>query len=210
MDSSRSGGRQTPERLGVRMEKLGRIRLGFVVVLGALLGALFIAAHVSAAVSGTLAVGSATIAPGDVGTVSVTASAPSPGLGAWSVDVSVQDPSHVSIVSCVAESHSVCNAQYRTSPTDGQVCRSNGDRAGRAGHVGHHHVSVCQLGRLQRLRAGYGWFRRRHGRRPRRDRRDDEPWKYPLRSPGSGEHARARDADERGGCPSAYGHRRFG
>jgi len=96
------------------MEVSGRMRLSLVIV-GGLIGTLLLVAQVSAGAQSTLNVGSATIAPGDRATVNVTANVPSPGLGAWTVDVNVQTPSDVSIVSCTAESHSVCNPDFDAS-----------------------------------------------------------------------------------------------
>jgi hypothetical protein len=75
--------------------------------------ALAVAAQVLVgAVSGDLVVESADVAPGDEGTVTVTADTPSPGLGAWTVDVIVEDPSVIEILECDVPSHSVCNADY--------------------------------------------------------------------------------------------------
>ena len=97
------------------MKLLNRTRIGFLVLSATLVGVLVLVAPASAGGIATLGVGSATIAPGEQTTVRVTANVPSPGLGAWTVDVNVQDPSHVSILSCTAESHSVCNSDYAAS-----------------------------------------------------------------------------------------------
>ncbi len=90
------------------------MNLGLIVLAGCA-SALIIVTQSSAGASATLSVGSATIAPGDEATVTVRTSVPSPGLGAWTVDVNVQDPDQVSIVDCTAESHSVCNPDFDAS-----------------------------------------------------------------------------------------------
>lgn len=96
------------------MRGLKDLRFGIIGIaaVAAVAGGLLIGTQVWAAVQGTLGVGSATIVPGGQGTVSVTASVPSPGLGSWTVDVIVQDPTHVSVVSCTAAAGSVCNPNY--------------------------------------------------------------------------------------------------
>jgi hypothetical protein len=76
--------------------------------------ALLMAVQAQAGGSDTLSVDSADAEPGDQVTVSVTADISSdPGLGAWTVDVIVDNPDQVSIVDCEAgDGNSVCNAQY--------------------------------------------------------------------------------------------------
>src|ERR1700674_5630135 len=108
----------TDMKVDVRMGVEKRIRLGVVGLVAALVGGLLLVATASAAVQGVLSVGSADLAPGATGTVSLTASVPSPGLGAWTVDVIVGNPSQVSVESCSAPSDSVCNPHYPgSSPT---------------------------------------------------------------------------------------------
>jgi hypothetical protein len=96
------------------MNGLGRVRLGLAATLAAALvgaGALLLVSQ-AAAVSGTLTVGSATLAPGGQATVDIRANVPTPGLGAWTLDLTY-DPAKVSIVSCApAPSHSECNTHY--------------------------------------------------------------------------------------------------
>jgi hypothetical protein len=77
---------------------------------------LFFAAGASA-VSGSLTVESATVAMGDEGTIEVTANVPeAPGLGAWTVDVIVEDPDVVAVLDCNVPGHSVCNPEYALDP----------------------------------------------------------------------------------------------
>ncbi len=96
------------------MNGLGKVRLGLAATLAAVLvgaGALLLVSQASA-VSGTLTVGSVTLAPGGQATVDIRANVPTPGLGAWTLDLSY-DPAKVSIVSCApAPSHSECNTHY--------------------------------------------------------------------------------------------------
>jgi hypothetical protein len=64
------------------------------------------------AVSGTVGIGSASAAPGAQATVDLSANVPSPGLGAWTVDVTY-DSSVVSVAGCTAgATNSVCNPAY--------------------------------------------------------------------------------------------------
>jgi hypothetical protein len=74
-------------------------------------GALLLVSQASA-VNGTLRIGSATLAPGGQATIDIRSNVPSPGLGAWTLDLSY-DASKVSIVSCApAPSHSECNVDF--------------------------------------------------------------------------------------------------
>jgi hypothetical protein len=95
------------------MNGLIKTRLGLTALAAALVaaGAFFFVSQASA-VTGTLGVSSVTIAPGGQGIADVRANVPSPGLGAWTLDLTY-DPSAVSIVNCApAPSHSVCNPNY--------------------------------------------------------------------------------------------------
>jgi hypothetical protein len=86
--------------------------LGLAAAVTAIVG-LFVATQAWAgAVTGTLGVESAEIAPGDRETVTVFAEVPEPGLGAWTVDVMVEDPDQVTIIDCDVPTHSVCNPDY--------------------------------------------------------------------------------------------------
>lgn len=88
---------------------MGRTKVA--AILAASLLALLAAAHVSAQ-EPTLSIGSATIAPGDSGSVNLDAvGMAAPGLGAWSVDVSF-DPAILGAVDCTPQNGSVCNAAY--------------------------------------------------------------------------------------------------
>lgn len=81
--------------------------------LAATIAGLFLAMNVSAGGDNSLNVESASVAPGDRTTVDVTAEiSGEPGLGAWTVDVIVQNPDQVTIIDCDAPSHSVCNPDY--------------------------------------------------------------------------------------------------
>lgn len=93
--------------------RLGRVRLGAIVLLGSIACALLIASQVFAGGTATLSVGSDEIAPGDSTTVEVVAEAAE--LGAWTVDVVVANPDQVTIVGCDAPSHSVCNPEYNAT-----------------------------------------------------------------------------------------------
>ncbi len=98
------------------MNGLIKTRFGLAALAAALVaaGAFFFVSQASA-VTGTLSVSSVTIAPGGQGSVDVRANVPSPGLGAWTLDMTY-DPSKVSIVSCApAPSHSVCNPGFASN-----------------------------------------------------------------------------------------------
>ncbi len=87
-------------------------RLGLVgaAALAALLVGLMVASV--SAVSGTVGIGSATAAPGDEATVDLTADVPSPGLGAWTIDITY-DAGAVSVVGCTAgDVNSICNDAF--------------------------------------------------------------------------------------------------
>jgi hypothetical protein len=56
-------------------------------------------------------ISSPSIAPGGQGTTELTANVPSPGLGAWTVDVTY-DPTKIMIVSCAALHGGVCSTVY--------------------------------------------------------------------------------------------------
>ncbi len=114
------------------------MKLALFGLVGGLLGGLLLVAHVLAAVTGTLGVGSITLAPGDQGSVSVTASVPSPGLGAWTVDVIIGDPAQVSVLSCSATADSVCNPHYQ-----GGKVRFAGATA--MGHIGQINLGTITL-----------------------------------------------------------------
>lgn len=93
---------------------ISRVRLGLAATLAAALvaaGALLLVSQ-AAAVSGTLTVGSVTLAPGGQATVDIRSNVPAPGLGAWTLDMSY-DSTKVAIVSCApAPTHSECNLSY--------------------------------------------------------------------------------------------------
>jgi hypothetical protein len=95
------------------MRRRRSITLGLVGVAAVMIGGLLVAANVSAGGQDTLSVGSASVAPGQQGTVRVMADISNAlGLGAWTVDVIVENPSQVSIIDCSAPSGSVCNPDY--------------------------------------------------------------------------------------------------
>ncbi len=73
--------------------------LSLTALLVPLLGVFSLVSHVSATLSGTLTVGSLAIAPDGTGTVEVRSNVPSPGLGAWSIDLTY-DPGKVSVLAC--------------------------------------------------------------------------------------------------------------
>ncbi|MDZ4278500.1 MAG: hypothetical protein U1B78_05120 [Dehalococcoidia bacterium] len=74
----------------------------------ALAGGLILATQASA-VSGSLGIGSATIAPGGTGSVDITANVPDPGLGAWTLDV---DFTGLTVTDCEAHPAGVCNPEF--------------------------------------------------------------------------------------------------
>jgi len=89
------------------------MRLGLAGVLAAALvavGAFLVVAQVSA-VSGTLSISSPTIDPGGQGTADLRSNVPSPGLGAWTVDITY-DPAAVSVASCAPAQGGVCNPNF--------------------------------------------------------------------------------------------------
>jgi len=64
------------------------------------------------AVSGTVGIGSASAAPGGSATVELSANVGSPGLGAWTVDITY-DATVVSVADCTGgDANSVCNPAY--------------------------------------------------------------------------------------------------
>jgi hypothetical protein len=71
----------------------------------------FLLVSQASAVSGTLTVSSPNIAPGGTGTAELTANVPSPGLGAWTVDITY-DPAKVTVSSCAPAQGGVCNPHY--------------------------------------------------------------------------------------------------
>ena len=94
------------------MKGLKRLKLGLVgIAAGALLlaGGLLLATQVSA-VSGTLSRGDGTAAPGGQTSVDLSANVGSPGLGAWTVDISYD--SSVTVVSCSPQQGGVCNPNF--------------------------------------------------------------------------------------------------
>jgi hypothetical protein len=95
------------------MKGIKTLKLGLAgIAAGALLlaGGLLLIGQVSAA-SGTLSIGSGEAAPGDDVTVDLTADVGSPGLGAWTVDISY-DSDVVSVADCEPEQGGVCNPDF--------------------------------------------------------------------------------------------------
>jgi hypothetical protein len=95
---------------GLKSVKLGLA--GVVAVAMLTVGGFLLASQVAAA-TGTLGIGSASMAPGAQGNVDLSASVTSPGLGAWTVDITY-DPAVVSVPSggCTAQQNGVCNPAY--------------------------------------------------------------------------------------------------
>jgi len=95
------------------MKGLKGLKLGLVgIAAGAFLlaGGLLLAAQVSAA-TGSLSIGDGTAAPNGQTSVDLSANVGSPGLGAWTVDISY-DSSVVSVVSCSPQQGGVCNPNF--------------------------------------------------------------------------------------------------
>jgi hypothetical protein len=95
------------------MKGLKTVRFGLAGTLAAALIAVgaFLLVSQASAVSGTLNVSSATIAPGGQGSVELTANVPLPGLGAWTVDITY-DSTKVTVVSCAPAQGGVCNPHF--------------------------------------------------------------------------------------------------
>ncbi len=95
------------------MKGLKTVRFGLAGTLAAALVALgaFLLVSQASAVSGTLGISSPSIAPGATGTAELTANVPSPGLGAWTVDITY-DPTKITVVTCAPTSGGVCNPAY--------------------------------------------------------------------------------------------------
>jgi hypothetical protein len=95
------------------MKGLKTVRFGLAGTLAAALVALgaFLLVSQASAVSGTLMISSPSIAPGGQGTAELTANVPSPGLGAWTVDITY-DPTKTTIVSCAPAQGGVCNPAF--------------------------------------------------------------------------------------------------
>lgn len=92
---------------GLKVKGLGLVAAAAVAAIGA---GLLVSSVL--AVSGTVGIGSASAAPGDSATVDLTANVGSPGLGAWTVDITY-DPTVVSVNSCTGgATNSVCNPAY--------------------------------------------------------------------------------------------------
>lgn len=91
---------------GIRGRGLGLVAAAAVAAIGA---GLLVTSVL--AVSGTVAIGSASAAPGDTATVGLTSNVPSPGLGAWTVDIDY-DPTVVTVGTCTPEQGGVCNPAY--------------------------------------------------------------------------------------------------
>jgi len=71
----------------------------------------FLLVSQASAVSGTLTVSSPNIAPGGTGTVELTSNVPTPGLGAWTIDVAY-DPAKLTPSTCAPAQGGVCNPNY--------------------------------------------------------------------------------------------------
>lgn len=95
---------------GVKGMKLGLLAIGAV---AALVAGLIVAAQVSA-VSGQLSIGSMTAAPNGTGTVEVHSNVPTPGLGAWTLDIAY-DPTKVTVGTCTPTNGGVCNTHYSST-----------------------------------------------------------------------------------------------
>jgi len=93
---------------GIKSLKMGLAGLAA----GALLlaGGLLIVGQVSA-ISGDLSVSDGDAAPGEEATVALVSDVGSPGLGAWTVDISY-DTDVVSVVDCEPEEGGVCNPEF--------------------------------------------------------------------------------------------------
>jgi len=93
---------------GLKSAKLGLV--GAVAMLA--IGGLLLVSQ-AAAVSGTLGITSATIAPNGTGNVDLKANVGAPGLGAWTVDITY-DPAVVAVATdgCAAQQNGVCNPAY--------------------------------------------------------------------------------------------------
>jgi len=95
------------------MKRIKKTSLSFMVVGAVLLGlvAALLAYSQASAASGTVKIGTATVAPGAQGTVNLEAlDVTAPGMGAWTVDISY-DSQAVTAVSCNPQ-QGVCNTDY--------------------------------------------------------------------------------------------------
>jgi hypothetical protein len=87
-------------------------RLGLVLVAAAAAGAFALVASGALAAGPTVSIGSGSAKPGaQVALDLKAASVASPGLGAWSIDITY-DPAVVTPVACVTEHGAVCNTHY--------------------------------------------------------------------------------------------------
>jgi len=90
---------------GIKRLGLGAAALGAVLTIAG-----FVAGSVLA-VGGSISLGAGSAAPGESGTVELTSDVGSPGLGAWTVDISY-DSSVVTVADCEPEEGGVCNPEF--------------------------------------------------------------------------------------------------
>jgi hypothetical protein len=91
---------------GIKAKGLGLVAAAAVAAIGA---GLLVSSVLAA--SGTVGIGSASAAPGGQATVDLMENVGTPGLGAWTVDITY-DPAVVTVVSCTPEQGGVCNDAY--------------------------------------------------------------------------------------------------
>ncbi|MGH7485170.1 MAG: cohesin domain-containing protein [bacterium] len=119
------------------MKGIKTVRLGLAGTLAVALVAVgaFLLVSQASAVSGTLKVSSPNIAPGGTGTVELTANVPTPGLGAWTVDITY-DPTKLTPTNCAPAQGGVCNPAYSATQVRIMGASANGLPAGADNSLG--------------------------------------------------------------------------